>query len=109
MAAGKSVRLRTEVKRKAVAASRQTAIVRSRWPPCGRPSRPWIRMKREAEKRPASHRFWDPTHDDEAVMDGAPGDWVRARRRKLRRAARGGEKSRKRQARAPMREMCNAA
>src|ERR1035437_9014654 len=70
--------LRTATKRKAVAVRRRTAMVRSRWPPSARPSRPWIRMKREAEKRPASQLgpncggAIEPTLCGEAAKDGPP-------------------------------------
>ena len=50
-------------------------MVRSRWPPSARPSRPWMRMKREAAKRPGSQLLTTPTRDDEAVTNGAPGLW----------------------------------
>ena len=99
--------LRTATKRKAVAAMRQTAMVRSRWPPSARPSRPWTRMKSDAEKRAASHPMFDPTRDEEAVTNGAPGLWQRMKNAAEAAASR--VKSKRRQARSFIPKTCIAA
>ena len=78
-------------------------MVRSRWPPSARPSRPWMRMKRLAEKRPGSQpdcAAASPTQDDGTVLDGAPRFVVTTKQETEAVARR--VKSKRRQATSPM-------